>query len=213
MKKMLGLQVIGAAMLIWAAGTAGAVVVNYNEAVNGELPGNDPIPVLAFDIGTNTVAGTLAVGNHDSFAFTVPAGAELLAAQVQLTDNVGNFAFAEVWEFRSGTDAFGGPLLEASSTPPSRARLCFRRPPLGSGDYNLSNLALSGEFGVRSPGTHLHTAPDCRRARARHSGAPRPRPRRSRLRSPTQAELSNTSRSRTPPAWRGSCFWTYELMA
>jgi hypothetical protein len=144
MKKMLGLQVIGAAMLIWAAGTAGAVVVNYNEAVNGELPGNDPIPVLAFDIGTNTVAGTLAVGNHDSFAFTVPAGAELLAAQVQLTDNVGNFAFA-IWEFHSGTDAFGGPLLENINAP-SPGTLVFSTPPLGSGDYNLSNLALSGEF-------------------------------------------------------------------
>jgi hypothetical protein len=142
---LLALQVIVGAMLIWTAGAARAVVVNYNEAVDGDLPtSGTPLPTFAFDIGANTVSGTLGFAGNidfDSFAFTVPVGAQLLAAQVQISDNIGDLVGTQ-WQFHSGSaNSFAGSLLE-NIVAPSPSTVVFSTPPLGTNTYNLTNLFL-----------------------------------------------------------------------
>jgi len=77
-----------AAMLVLVAGSASAGTVNYIEAVTGDLPESSNFPILALDVGVNTVSGTSFVNfpiggpnsaDFDSFKFTVPVGTILTA--------------------------------------------------------------------------------------------------------------------------------------
>lgn len=70
------------------AGPAVATPVNYNEAVDGDLPGGSPYPVLPLDVGVNTVTGTSDFdapsldslsADFDDFEFTVPASTRLVS--------------------------------------------------------------------------------------------------------------------------------------
>jgi hypothetical protein len=52
----------------------------YSESVFGDLPSVLPAPtVFAFDLGTNVVSGQKSFPDTDSFAFSVPAGTELVS--------------------------------------------------------------------------------------------------------------------------------------
>src|SRR5688572_3644792 len=69
------------ALLGFAAAASGAPII-YNEAIDGDLPNQgtplntDPLHTFVFDLGTNTISGTISGGgdpsDHDSFAFVIP---------------------------------------------------------------------------------------------------------------------------------------------
>ena len=82
------------AALIAAAGfafltePAVATLLNYNEAVSGDLPEDPPYPVLPLGVGVNTVTGTSDFdapspgsisADFDDFEFTVPVGTQLVS--------------------------------------------------------------------------------------------------------------------------------------
>src|SRR5215467_1224728 len=71
---------MAAAFVLACAGYASGAVVTYDESVSGDLPSQgSPLPILALDVGTNTVKGTSGVAisgisDFDAFAFTVSVG-------------------------------------------------------------------------------------------------------------------------------------------
>jgi hypothetical protein len=147
------------AALICATGAAFAAPVNYNESVDGDLASN-PLTVFAFDVGANTISGTTGrVGgsiDFDGFAFTVPAGAVLVAGQVQLADAVGDLV-AATWSFRSGSLlALGGTVVELLFAPSPGIDL-LSAVPLGSGDYNVTGEGFSFSGGANGSGNYTFT--------------------------------------------------------
>lgn len=139
-------QLAGAVATLALAGAAQAAVVTYQESVSGDLGSGLTLTTFSFGVGVNTVSGNTGYSfstDLDSFAFIVPVGAELVAAQIQLTDTVGDLIGA-LWLFNSGSlSGFGGSLLEQISAP-SPGTLVFTKPPLGAGDYNMTAASLSG---------------------------------------------------------------------
>jgi len=139
----------------WAVtGLALAFPANYMEATRGDLPDyGDPLPVLAFDIGINTVSGRLGVypirggsesdfrADFDSFAFTVPAGTELIAAQVAVADvafsSMGNMKISS-WYFRAGSASFAGGTEVQQLRTNSPGTAIVSAVPLGANVYNMS---------------------------------------------------------------------------
>jgi hypothetical protein len=132
-------------------GRAIAIPVNYIETFDGDLPAfGSPLPILAFDIGVNTVSGRFGAvsefeDDSDSFAFTVPAGAELVAGQVELfdLDLVGGDMVKSEWLLRSGSATSNGgtptELLDPNS--PGVDTLTFSLP-LGPNVYNVSHTGF-----------------------------------------------------------------------
>jgi hypothetical protein len=81
-----------------------ATPLNYNEAVNGDLPGAPPYPVLPLDVGVNTVTGTSDFdapslnsisADFDDFEFTVPTGTQLVS--FTFTSNVTSVSGSPAW--------------------------------------------------------------------------------------------------------------------
>lgn len=69
--------------LVFAASSAQAAIVNYNEFADGDL---DASVTLDFDMaGTHTVLGFFGSGDEDSFLFNVGAGLALTGFQVSAT--------------------------------------------------------------------------------------------------------------------------------
>ena len=77
-RKLIG-ACVGLAMM-GMAGTAHALVITYDESVDGDLPALASLsPVFTLDIGTNTFSGEISFSfnasvstDRDSFAFSVP---------------------------------------------------------------------------------------------------------------------------------------------
>jgi len=144
------------ALLIGAVPVSEAVVVNYSESVSGDLPRiGSPLPIFAFDVGTNAIAGNTTQGtgsadtfDFDSFAFIIAPGTVLIAGQVQLTDAaLGNLGLA-TWQLGSGSlDSFGGTLVESIQAL-SPGSYSLTTTPLGAGDYNITSTGFgsSGFF-------------------------------------------------------------------
>jgi hypothetical protein len=145
--------IVSFAFLCVPMGRALAVPVNYIETFDGDLPHPGfPLPTLAFDIGVNTVSGRFGVISEvqddvDSFAFTVPAGAELVAGQVEMFDldtmGGGDIAHSE-WMLRSGSaNSNGGTAIELlDPNSPGVDALTFSLP-LGPNVYNVTHVAYS----------------------------------------------------------------------
>jgi hypothetical protein len=140
------MRLAGALATLALASTAQAAVVNYAESVSGDLPLFNPLPTFTFDIGENTISGrTGASGGNadgDSFAFVVPVDAELVAAQVQMTDAIGNLLSAN-WNLYSNSLSFNSGVLVANVNAPSPGTTVFASSGLGAGNYNLSAASLS----------------------------------------------------------------------
>lgn len=130
-----------------AAGRASAAPVIYLESMSGDLPQiGFPLPILAFDVGTNIVSGRFgrdAADNSDldSFAFTILAGAVLVSGGVTLTDAQGDIT-SSTWRFgRGSANSTQGTLLEplTSSSPGSAALTTV---PQGPGTYNMTHITF-----------------------------------------------------------------------
>ena len=151
-----------AAVVAGATGQASAAPITHLESVSGDLPGAAfPLPVLAFDVGTNTVSGQFGRNrtgraDFDSFAFTIPSGAVLVSGGVTLTDVQGDITNSG-WVFFSGSaDAFTGTQLEALNVlSPGTASLT--PVPLGPGTYNMTQTAFGIEPALFDPHTANYT--------------------------------------------------------
>src|SRR3546814_13213301 len=73
---------LAGAMALAAVGTAEAMPVAYDEAVDGDISGASFI----FDAGGNTIPGSGSVLDFDSFAFTFQLGQELLSVTLAVDD-------------------------------------------------------------------------------------------------------------------------------
>jgi hypothetical protein len=137
--------IVAAILALAFAHHAAAAVVIYNESVNGDLPVfGSPLPIMALDVGTNTVTGKSGNGgsgfDFDSFAFTVPAGAQLVSGSVTMVDSPGNSGdlVGIDWVLNAGSPNYsGGSFLEFifASSP---GTLTFATTPLGPNVYNIS---------------------------------------------------------------------------
>jgi hypothetical protein len=134
-----------------AASAASAAPVNYNEGVDGDLtsgfPWDPTLVLLAFDIGTNTVTGNMGSkpggDDFDSFAFTIPAGAELASGDVVLTDFQGNITDTGWLLYPSNPPDFNNDPDDVLQVPSPGAD-SLTTVPLASGTYSLFN----GSYGV-----------------------------------------------------------------
>jgi hypothetical protein len=133
------------------------VPVAYNESANGDLQAGGTLPIMAFDLGVNTVVGVTSVGamiDFDSFAFSVPAGMQISSATLE-TEFVdvfmpGFFSGAQ-WAFNKGTNIYGNGQLQEVPTMPATAGgtpYTFTSLPQGEGIYNLSQAVLSASNGL-----------------------------------------------------------------
>jgi hypothetical protein len=143
---------MGTILVLCCTQSAAAVPVAYHESIGGDLPDfGSPVPTFAFDIGVNSIAGRFATsstapGDFDSFAFTIPALTELVAANVSLADIEGNIS-GTTWEFRAGTaNSHTGTLLELVSSN-SPGSYTFTSPPLGPDVYNLGHTQIGASGG------------------------------------------------------------------
>jgi hypothetical protein len=132
---------------------AGAAPVNYSEFVSGDLIHlGFPLPVMSFDIGVNTVSGRFGIDatdtDVDSFAFTVPAGSQLVSGQVTLADFIGDIVESE-WEFRSGSANVGGGAMLDLLAPNSPGLDTLGPVPQGPNVYNITQRGF------------FHTDPPC----------------------------------------------------
>jgi hypothetical protein len=152
-----------AAMLALMAGSASAGTLTYIEAVSGDLPESSNFPILALDVGVNTVSGTGSVNfpvggpnsaDFDSFKFTVPTGTVLTAITYTSTvtldttnepslrmeafiDTLGPLVAVACQEFYIINQPATGPTC---LVPPGNT---FNSPlPLGAGTY----LLFEGQF-------------------------------------------------------------------
>lgn len=80
-----------------------AAPVHYDESVSGDIFVDAagfgigfPLMTFAFDVGTNTVSGSMQVGDPpfpfdgDAFAFIIQDGATLVSAEISLVKTIGN---------------------------------------------------------------------------------------------------------------------------
>lgn len=86
-------RVVAAAALVFVSARASATPVSYSESVSGDLPFLLPLtPPLDFDLGLNTVSGNMHLrpgsGDTDSFAFSIPTGAQLTNINLSLVTTV-----------------------------------------------------------------------------------------------------------------------------
>jgi len=137
---------LAAAIIVLAyAHHAAAAVVVYNETVNGDLPDvGSPLPIMALDVGVNTIKGKSgdsgASFDFDSFAFTVPAGAQLVSGSITAADSPGNSGdlLNLDWVLNVGSPNYAsGSFLEYMGTP-TPGTYTFTTTPLGPNVYNVS---------------------------------------------------------------------------
>jgi hypothetical protein len=63
---------LAAVFVLACAGYASGAVITYDESVNGDLPAGTPgtpLPILALDVGTNTVKGTIGMPKKNRWRF------------------------------------------------------------------------------------------------------------------------------------------------
>jgi hypothetical protein len=144
------------AALGWAlcAPASHAVPFTYDEAITGDLSGFPPPSVFAFDVGTNTVSGTIAtsgsdlptdITDFDPFAFSIPADAPLTGISYAFTTTTSGptDAPADFFLFEGNLFPFG-PVLGLQTVDlvgASPVTLFSDALPLGAGVYLFSDLA------------------------------------------------------------------------
>lgn len=132
-------------------GFAAAGLIQYDEAIDGDLRGTDPLKQLSLDVGSNTVAGTIGlnipnVGNDfDSFAFIVPDETQLTGFTVVMSPGT-----LERATWRITTDGnLGGTILENDfEVFDDEVAFVSTAVPLGPGTYSLDARGLSGSGGT-----------------------------------------------------------------
>ncbi len=120
-----------------------------------DIPGGgNSLQTFTFDIGTNTLIGTLAYGgsvvDFDSFAFIVPPGKQISAGTLTLY-TAQNRYYREDWDLNTGLIYGNGQLRERLSVdflpglnnPTVRTLVNM---PLHAGAYNMSNTGFNAEM-------------------------------------------------------------------
>jgi hypothetical protein len=132
------------ASLCYASHVSAAVVI-YNETVDGDLPVTGSLPIMALDVGTNTVTGRIGTQtgfpfDFDSFAFSVPSGAQLISGSVAMTATPGNQAvdIANQWYLFTGSSNYEGGSLTEFFYVYAPGSYTFTSTPLLANVYNLS---------------------------------------------------------------------------
>ena len=91
--------ILCALMLAMLAGTSIAAVINYNEAVDGDLDQSNP-PVFALDAGVNTWTGTLGptptTNTQDAFFVNLPADMTIISIHWEYTPNGGDDSYFDM---------------------------------------------------------------------------------------------------------------------
>ena len=127
------------------------VAFAYEESVDGDLPNTNPVPILPFEIGTNTVTGTISLGtsatdpisDFDYFGFEVPANAQITSACITQTDPLGSFNRA-FWILRAGIIPSGPEFIQRFEVfSPDTVLL---KQPLDSGIYNIVSSGIALPF-------------------------------------------------------------------
>ena len=160
-----------------ALGTARPVhgaPITYAEAVSGDLGLDFPASLLTFDVGVNTVSGSVfndfsGISDRDAFAFTIPTGAQL--TNLSYSWNVGSTPVtgaANVTYIRwlldvgnadpNGLSPLGDAILDApllcGAPTPFCSGYASTNPitlfptilPLGSGTYSVLNVGIGGNW-------------------------------------------------------------------
>jgi hypothetical protein len=146
----------GAALV--APSAASAAPVFHDEQVGGDLTNSRP--PFTFDARRNTFTGTVSVASatnvfdFDSFGFIVPAGLQVEAAAVVLTDVAGNITLAR-WTVNAGRTLPGWGTPVEAQTVPSPGAGTFAAMPLPAGQYNFWNDAVGVSNAV--PGVAAYT--------------------------------------------------------
>ena len=119
--------------------TPGHAVIIYDERTAGDLGGTPPFVELALGIGVNSVLGSIsAFGDFDSFAFTIPAEADLSEIIYSFTLPGPRAITGLRYEFLSGNGAFlAGQNVDLLGPSPISLRLGFRPP-------GLTSLVMTG---------------------------------------------------------------------
>lgn len=169
---------IGAAVLLLGIASSHAGVI-YNEAIDGDLGGNDisPFTTISLSEGLNTVLGSFAVGpnvtnDFDNFVFEIPAGFRLHQIYWSATGLVdmsvpepSGGLFEIFYRLYEGSPTNVGNLIETSSITSSTAAFTsFSFQAEGGSDWVLlgidkvaANNGGSGtyevSFDVRRPDT------------------------------------------------------------
>jgi hypothetical protein len=134
-------------LLALHTGLALATPLNYREAIDGDLPGSVApvlLPILPLGVGNNTISGatnnvTETGFDFDSFAFTVPGGAQVIAGRIEMTDRSGNVVTSS-WLLRAGSAEWNVGKFVGDYIVPSPGELALAAP-LGSGVYNMTHMA------------------------------------------------------------------------
>jgi hypothetical protein len=160
---------IACVAVVAAAGQSQAGVVNYDEAVSGDLSPEpavkldhlEPMTVFDLGVGKNTVAGTITyksnpalIWDTDNFAFTVPDGAELVSLTVDTAVIDGNPTYVS-WRINTGfewnNDSSAPESVGVLATPiPGSGDSGVSGLPLSTGDYNLT-FRFGGQASIGTP--------------------------------------------------------------
>jgi hypothetical protein len=143
-------------LLLWIGAWAGSVSpaygapFSYSEGVSGDLTADLPAPVVfSFGIGTNTITGanSVAIGvsdDRDSFAFSIPAGAQLAQVTLafSLTSNPVILTSAtESERLNSGPVGLGNiAALDVNFLAGSPINAYSANLPLGPGTYSIQDF-------------------------------------------------------------------------
>jgi hypothetical protein len=148
------------------AGYVSAAPINYLESISGDLPTGLPAsPVFSLDLGANRISGSIsytfqgpqcpecpAPADVDPFAFSVPAGTELVSVSFRFaTAATTNISAAGAFyrlcpDNIGGSISCGGLYLDSQdfallgSSPVSAFDIAL---PLGPGTYSVWNNSLS----------------------------------------------------------------------
>jgi hypothetical protein len=147
-------------LVLSASGYAAPIL--YDESVGGDLPAaGSPLTTFTLDAGLNTVSGTTgnAPTEFDSFAFTVPAGMQVTAANVTLADVSGNLSFVK-WSLNQGSADAGVGTLLGVITSASPGSASFPGLPLLPDTYNLTAGASMVGSGTSSYTFSLTVVPE-----------------------------------------------------
>src|SRR3546814_449771 len=126
---------LAGAMALAAVGTAEAMPVAYDEAVDGDISGASFI----FDAGGNTIQGSGSVLDFDSFAFTIQFGQELLSVTLAVDDVTIIDYPALIFHLVLGdATATAFTLVDG----PLSSSLFDSELPFGAGSYSLINIDL-----------------------------------------------------------------------
>jgi hypothetical protein len=138
------LVVLVGSLACTTAATA-ATTVNYDESIDGDLPGIGTLTVFNFGSGVNTISGTTTAGSSpdfDSFAFVIPAGHQLTTGGVAIVDASGNL-LAAAWDLRSGGLTWNSGSFVEGLVVNSPGVDALTNVPQGPGNYNVSAASFT----------------------------------------------------------------------